>query len=76
MSRSLLHSIRVNGARAKGHGLDFSPACFSDPLWADGFTLAHQDAAICHLWVEHCIAYRRIGACLGQRLGTPAVPNI
>jgi L-rhamnose isomerase len=69
-------SAWVDWAKAKGHGLDFNPTCFSHPLAADGFTLSHQDPAIRRFWVEHCIACRKIGAYFGQELGTPAVTNI
>ena len=69
-------SAWVDWAKAKGHGLDFNPTCFSHPFAADGFTLSHQDPAIRRFWVEHCIACRRIGAYFGQQLGTPAVTNI
>ena len=63
-------------ARANGHGMDFNPTCFSHPLSADGFTLAHRDPAIRQFWIEHCIASRRIGEYFGRELGTPAVTNI
>ena len=66
----------VDWARANGHGLDFNPTCFSHPLAADGFTLAHKDPAVRQFWVEHCIAARQIGAHFGQTLGTPCVTNI
>ena len=63
-------------AKAKGHGIDFNPTCFSHPKSADGFTLAHRDAGIRQFWVEHCIASRKIGEYFGKELGTPAVTNI
>ncbi len=66
----------VDWARANGHGLDFNPTCFSHPLAADGFTLAHPDPAIRTFWIEHCIAARRIGASFGRALGTPSITNI
>ncbi len=66
----------VDWARAGKHGLDFNPTCFSHPLSADGFTLAHRDPAIRQFWVEHCIASRKIGDYFGRELGTPAVTNI
>jgi L-rhamnose isomerase len=66
----------VDWAKAKNHGLDFNPTCFSHPFAADGFTLSHRDPDIRRFWVEHCIACRRIGAYFGQQLGTPAVTNI
>jgi L-rhamnose isomerase len=69
-------SAWVDWAKAKDHGLDFNPTCFSHPFAADGFTLSHRDPAIRRFWVEHCIICRRIGAYFGQQLGTPAVTNI
>lgn len=63
-------------AQANKHGVDFNPTCFSHPLSADGFTLAHLDKAIREFWVEHCIASRKIGEYFGKELGTPAVTNI
>lgn len=63
-------------AKANGHGVDFNPTCFSHPLAADGFTLAHRDASIRQYWVEHCIASRKIGNYFGQELRSPAVTNI
>jgi L-rhamnose isomerase len=63
-------------AKANGHGVDFNPTCFSHPLAADGFTLAHRDASIRQYWVEHCIASRKIGNYFGKELGTPTVTNI
>jgi len=66
----------LDWARARSLGLDFNPSCFSHPLSADGYTLAHRDPAIRQFWVEHCIAARRIGAHFGRELGTPCVTNI
>ena len=63
-------------AKENGHGIDFNPTCFSHPLSADGFTLAHSDKAIREFWIEHCIASRKIGDWFGKELGTPAVTNI
>ena len=63
-------------AKAKGHGVDFNPTCFSHPKAADGFTLAHHDPAIRQFWIEHCIASRKIGEYFGKELGVPAVTNI
>ncbi|HVM71108.1 MAG TPA: L-rhamnose isomerase [Anaerolineales bacterium] len=69
-------SAWVDWAKANGHGLDFNPTCFSHPLAADGFTLAHPNPAIRQFWVEHCIASRKIGEYFGRELGTPAVTNV
>jgi len=66
----------VDWAKARGHGLDFNPTCFSHPLSASGFTLSSADPAIRQFWIEHCIACRQIGASFGQALGTPCVTNI
>ncbi|HJS18579.1 MAG TPA: L-rhamnose isomerase [Anaerolineales bacterium] len=63
-------------AKARGHGIDFNPTCFSHPKSADGFTLAHPDEGIRQFWIEHCIASRRIGEYFGKELGTPSVTNI
>jgi L-rhamnose isomerase len=66
----------VEWAKANRHGLDFNPTCFSHPLSADGFTLAHPNPVIRRFWIDHCIASRKIGAYFGRELGTPAVTNI
>jgi L-rhamnose isomerase len=63
-------------AKTNDHGIDFNPTCFSHPLAADGFTLAHRDPAVRNFWIEHCIASRKIGDWFGRELGTPAVTNI
>lgn len=63
-------------AKANHHGLDFNPTCFSHPLAADGFTLAHRDPAVRQYWIEHCIASRKIGDYFGRELGSKAVTNI
>ena len=64
------------GEIGEGLSVDFNPTCFSHPLSADGFTLAHRDEDIRQFWVEHCIAGRKIGEYFGKELGTPAVTNI
>lgn len=66
----------VDWAAQRGFGLDFNPTCFSHPLAADGFTLAHPDPAVREFWIAHCIACRRIGAAIGAKLGNPVVNNI
>jgi L-rhamnose isomerase len=66
----------VDWAKAKGHGLDFNPTCFSHPKAAGGFTLSSYDAGIRKFWIEHCIACRTIGKHFGRALGTPCVTNI
>ena len=57
-------------------GLDFNPTCFAHPKAADGLTLAHPDPAIRQFWIEHCIACRRIGFDVGNRLKNPCVTNL
>ncbi|MEC5317605.1 L-rhamnose isomerase [Brenneria populi subsp. brevivirga] len=66
----------VEWARGNNMGLDFNPTCFSHPLNADGFTLAHADDEIRRFWIEHCQACRRVSAYFGEQLGTPSVMNI
>jgi L-rhamnose isomerase len=66
----------VDWAKAKKHGLDFNPTCFSHPLADSGFTLSSYDPNVRRFWVEHCIACRKIGAYFGQELGTTCVTNI
>jgi len=66
----------IGWAKERGWGIDFNPTCFAHPLAADGFTLSHRDGAVRQFWIDHCIASRRIGAAIGEALGTPAVTNI
>jgi L-rhamnose isomerase len=66
----------IDWAKEHDLGMDFNPTCFSHPLAADGFTLAHRDPKIRKFWIDHCIACRRIGAAIGQALGTPCVTNV
>jgi len=66
----------IDWAKAKRMGMDFNPTFFAHPKAADGFTLAHRDAGIRRFWVEHGIVCRRIGAAIGQALGTPCVTNV
>lgn len=66
----------VEWAKANQLGLDFNPSCFSHPLSADGFTLAHADDTIRQFWIDHCKASRRVSAYFGEQLGTPSVMNI
>jgi L-rhamnose isomerase len=62
-------------AKSRGLGLDFNPTYFAHPKAADGFTLAHADEEIRRFWIRHGIACRRIGAAMGQALGSPCVTN-
>lgn len=66
----------VEWAKKNQLGLDFNPSCFSHPLSADGFTLAHANPEIRQFWIEHCQASRRVSASFGQALNTPSVMNI
>ncbi len=66
----------IDWAKAKGMGMDFNPTYFAHPKAADGFTLTHSDDGIRRFWVEHGIACRKIGAAIGQSLGTPCVTNV
>lgn len=50
----------VAWAKANKLGLDFNPSCFSHPLSADGFTLAHADDNILQFWIDHCKTSRRV----------------
>ena len=63
-------------AKANGMGMDFNPTFFAHPMAADGFTLAHQDKTVRQFWIEHGIVCRKIGAAMGQALGSPCVTNI
>jgi L-rhamnose isomerase len=65
----------VQWAKANGLGMDFNGTYFSHPKAADGFTLSSADEGIRRFWVEHGIACRKIGAYMGQELGTPCVTN-
>ncbi|MEM1026661.1 MAG: L-rhamnose isomerase [Planctomycetota bacterium] len=58
------------------HGLDFNPTCFAHPHADDGFTLSHPDAGVRDFWVRHCQASRKIGAAMGQAMGTTTVTNV
>ncbi len=66
----------IDWAKDNRLGLDFNPTYFSHPKAADGFTLAHPDAAIREFWIEHGIRCRKIGAEMGRQLGTATVTNV
>jgi L-rhamnose isomerase len=65
----------IDWAKQNKLGMDFNPTYFSHKNAADGFTLSHADKAIRDFWIEHGIACRRIGAEMGQQLGTATVTN-
>ena len=56
--------------------MDFNPTFFSHPLAASGFTLSSRDDGVRRYWVEHGRACRRIGAAMGEALGSPCVTNV
>lgn len=66
----------IDWAGDRGIGLDFNPSLFSHERASDGLTLSHPDAGIRRFWIDHSIACRRIGAAMGQSLGTPCVTNV
>ncbi|HTQ38162.1 MAG TPA: L-rhamnose isomerase [Pirellulales bacterium] len=66
----------IDWARQIKIGIDFNPTYFAHPKAADGFTLAHANADIRKYWIDHGIACRRIGAAMGQALGSVCVTNI
>jgi L-rhamnose isomerase len=66
----------IDWARSQGLGIDFNPTFFSHPKAADGFTLSHRDEGIRRFWIDHGIACRRIGAAIGEALGSPCITNI
>ena len=66
----------IEWAKARRVGLDFNPTYFAHPLASSGYTLAHADASIRRFWIDHGIACRRIGASIGQALGTPCITNV
>jgi L-rhamnose isomerase len=66
----------IDWAQRQGLKLDFNPTFFSHPLAASGLTLSHPNDAIRRYWVEHGRASRRIGAAMGQALGSPCITNV
>ncbi len=66
----------IGWAKAGGLGLDFNPTFFAHAKAADGFSLSHRDAGIRKFWVDHGIACRRIGAAMGEALGSTTVTNV
>lgn len=63
-------------AKERGLGIDINPTLFSHPLAADGLTLSHPDENVRRFWIDHCKAIRKIGAYIGEQLGTPCLNNI
>ena len=66
----------IEFAKERGLGLDINPTLFSHPLAADGLTLSHPDEKVRRFWIDHCKAIRKIGAYIGEKLGTPCLNNI
>ena len=66
----------IDWAGQQSLGLDFNPTYFAHPKAEDGFTLASEVGAIQQFWIDHGIACRKIGAAMGQALGSPCVTNI
>lgn len=66
----------IEFAKERGLGIDINPTLFSHPLAADGLTLSHPDENVRRFWIDHCKAIRKIGAYIGERLGTPCLNNI
>ena len=66
----------IEWAKERKMGMDFNGSFFSHPKADDGLTLSHPDAGIREFWIEHGVACRRIGAEMGETLGTPCVTNV
>ncbi len=66
----------IEFAKQRGLGIDINPTLFSHPLAADGLTLSHPDEKVRRFWIDHCKAIRKIGAYIGEKLGTPCLNNI
>ena len=66
----------IDWAKDRGLGMDFNPTYFAHPKADDGLTLSHPDQGIRQFWIEHGIACRKIGAAMGEALGSPCVTNV
>ena len=66
----------VQWAKENGLGMDFNGTYFSHPQADSGFTLSSADEGVRKFWIEHGICCRRVGAYMGQELGTPCVTNV
>jgi len=66
----------IDWAKQRNMGMDFNPTYFAHPRAADGWTLASPDAGTRKFWIAHGQACRRIGAAMGEALGTPCVTNV
>jgi L-rhamnose isomerase len=65
----------IDWAKERQMGLDFNPTYFAHPLAVDGLTLSHSDPMIRKFWIEHGICCRKIGAAMGQAVGSACVTN-
>lgn len=71
------HFLRwIDWAEFNVMGLDFNGTFFSHPKADSGFTLSSADEGIRRFWIDHAKACRRIGAFIGEALGSPCVTNI
>jgi L-rhamnose isomerase len=66
----------IDWAKSNQMGMDFNPTCFSHPKATDGLTLSHPDGDVREYWIQHAQACRRIGAAMGEQLGSPCVTNV
>ena len=66
----------INWAKELGVGMDFNCTCFSHPRADDGFTLSSKNEENRKFWIEHIKRCRKIGAYMGQQLGSPCVHNL
>ena len=66
----------IDWAKGNGMGMDFNPTYFAHPQADDGFTLTHPDEGIRRFWIDHGVVCRRIGAAIGDALGSPCVTNV
>lgn len=66
----------IDWCKDQGIGMDFNPSCFSHPKADDGLTLSSPDEGIREFWIKHCKASRKIGAAIGEQLGSACVTNI
>lgn len=66
----------IDWCKEQGIGMDFNPSCFSHPKADEGLTLSSPDEGIRKFWIDHCKASRKIGAAIGEQLGSACVTNI
>lgn len=66
----------IEFAKERGLGIDINPTLFSHSLASDGLTLSHPDEKVRRFWIDHCKAVRKIGAYIGEKLGSPCLNNV